>query len=91
MGPGGRGRGGDDRPPKEVWGKPEDNLPAAPVVEVKPVLELSGKLAAETNKVGSREQCSEVLQHCCVGPCWVRHAQPATSCPILLVRLGAWS
>ncbi len=59
-GGGGRGRGGDGYRGqgrggfREVWGKPEDVAPPPPppAVVVQPVMELSGKLAAETNKVG---------------------------------------
>ncbi|KAJ9520161.1 hypothetical protein QJQ45_030085 [Haematococcus lacustris] len=57
-GRGHRGGAGDDGVPrgkggKEVWGRQEEQGGAPPpAVVVQPVMELSGKLAAETNKVG---------------------------------------
>lgn len=75
---GGRGRDrdreGEERGGKEVWGKPEEEepppAPAAPVA--KPNMELSGKLAAETNKVGGgswRAWRLPLLLGCRVDPC----------------------
>lgn len=51
---------------EQVWGRPEEEAEQAPkpAVEVKPVLELSGKLAAETNKVWRVQ-----LRHLPLFPC----------------------